>query len=130
MRKYKQVKEKKVVYSLDEWAVIEHRAAKLAMKTGTYIKRISVDGQINYYSVGDIAPVMNALRIIGGNINQIAKKANETHSADAGIVEELRKEVDALSRTLSQLVFTAQSSVAQPTYSIPKKRTILFLQTQ
>lgn len=112
MRKYKQVKEKKVVYSLDEWAVIEHRAAKLAMKTGTYIKRISVDGEIKCYSVGDIAAVMNALRIIGGNINQIAKKANETHSADAGTVEELRKEVDALSRTLSQLVFTAQSNAA------------------
>ncbi len=112
MRKCKQVKEKKVVYSLDEWAVIEHRAAKLAMKTGTYIKRISVDGEIKCYSVGDIAAVMNALRIIGGNINQIAKKANETHSADAGTVEELRKEVDALSRTLSQLVFTAQSNAA------------------
>ena len=112
MRKYKLVKEKKVVYSLDEWTVIEHRAAKLAMKTGTYIKRISVDGEIKCYSVGDMAAVMNALRIIGGNINQIAKKANETHSADAGTVEELRKEVDALSRTLSQLVFTAQSNAA------------------
>ena len=109
MRKYKQVKEKKVIYSLDEWAVIEHRAAKLSMKTGTYIKRISVDGEIKYYSVGDIMPVMNALRIIGKNINQIAKKANETHSVKAATIEELRKEVDALSRTLSQLVFTAQS---------------------
>ena len=112
MRKYKQVKEKKVIYSLDEWAVIEYRAAKLAMKTGTYIKRISVDGQINYYSVEDITSVINALRIIGGNINRIAKKANETHSAYANTVEELRKEVDALPRTLSQLVFTAQSSAA------------------
>ena len=112
MRKYKQVKEKKVIYSLDEWAIIEQRAADLAMKTGTYIKRISVDGQINYYSVGDITPIMNALRIIGGNINRIAKKANETHSAETGTVEELRKEVDALSRTLSQLVFTTQSSAA------------------
>ena len=112
MRKYKQVKEKKVVYSLEEWAVIEYRASKLAMKTGTYIRRISVDGEVRYYSVGDITPVMNALRIIGGNINQIAKKANETHSAETSTVEELRKEVDALSRTLSQLVFTAQSSAA------------------
>ena len=112
MRKYKQVKEKKVVYSLDEWAVIEHRAAKLAMKTGTYIKRISVDGGIMHYSVGDIAPVMNALRIIGKNINQIAKKANETHSVEASAVEELRKEVDALSHTLSQLAFTELSNVA------------------
>ena len=82
------------------------------MKTGTYIKRISVDGEIRHYSVGDITAVINALRIIGNNINQIAKKANETHSAETSTVEELRKEVDALSRTLSQLVFTAQSSVA------------------
>ena len=112
MRKYKQVKEKKVVYSLDEWAIIERRATNLAMKTGTYIKRISVDGQINYYSVGDITTVMNALRIIGSNINQIAKKANETHSVNPDVVEELRKEVDALSRTLSQLAFTEQLNAA------------------
>ncbi len=112
MRKYKQVKEKKVIYSLDEWAVIERRATELAMKTGTYIKRISVDGEIRHYSVGDITTVMNALRIIGNNINQIAKKANETHSAYANTVEELRKEVDALSRTLSQLAFTEQLNAA------------------
>lgn len=112
MRKYKQVKEKKVVYSLDEWAVIEQRAADLAMKTGTYIKRISVDGQINYYSVGNITTVMNALRIIGKNISQIAAKANETHSVNSNAVEELRKEVDALSRTLSQLAFTELSNAA------------------
>lgn len=112
MRKYKQVKEKKVIYSLDEWAIIEQRATDLAMKTGTYIKRISVDGQIKHYSVGDITVVMNALRIIGKNINQIAKKANEIHSVNPGVVEELRKEVDALSRTLSQLAFTEQLNAA------------------
>ena len=112
MRKYKQVKEKKVIYSLDEWAIIEQRAADLAMKTGTYINLISVDGQIKHYSVGDIATVMNALRIIGSNINQIAKKANETHSVNPDVVEELRKEVDALSRTLSQLAFTEQLNAA------------------
>ena len=112
MRKYKQVKEKKVIYSLDEWTIIEQRAADLAMKTGTYIKRISVDGQINHYNSGDITAVMNALRIIGGNINQIAKKANETHSVYADDVAKLQKEVEALSRTLSQLVFTAQLNAA------------------
>ena len=112
MRKYKQVKEKKVIYSLDEWAIIEQRAADLAMKTGTYIRRISVDGKINHYYIGAVTQIMNALRIIGGNINQIAKKANETHSIHAEDVEKLQKEVEALSRTLSQLAFTAQSNAA------------------
>ena len=112
MRKYKQVKEKKVIYSLDEWAIIEQRAADLAMKTGTYIRRISTDGQINHYNIGDVTQIMNALRIIGGNINQIAKKANETHSVYTEDVAKLQKEVEALSRTLSQLAFTAQSNAA------------------
>ena len=92
MRKYKKVKEKKITYSLDEWATIEERAASVMMKTGTYIKRISVDGQINHYSVGDITQVMNALRIIGNNINQIAKKANETHSIYKEDVDKFREE--------------------------------------
>ncbi len=46
MRKYKLVKEKKVTYPLDEWYEVERRAAALSMKTGTYIRQISVNGQI------------------------------------------------------------------------------------
>ncbi len=112
MRKYKQVKEKKVIYSLDEWKLIEERAASVLMKTGTFIKRMSLDGQIKHYRIGDITTLMNALRIIGININQIAKKANETHNVYAADVENLRKEVNALSRTLSQLAFTEQLNAA------------------
>ena len=110
MRKYKQVKEKKIVYSLDEWNIIEERAASLMMKTGTYIKHISVDGQINHYSVSDITQVMNALRIIGNNINQIAKKANETHSLYEEDVKKIKSEVDSLCQSLSRLTFTQQSN--------------------
>ena len=112
MRKYKQVKEKKMIYSLDEWKQIEERSASVMMKTGTFIRRMSLVGQITFYSVGDITQLMNALRIIGGNINQIAKKANETHSVYAEDIAKLHKEVEALSRTLSRLVFTAQSNAA------------------
>ncbi len=112
MRKYKQVKEKKVVYSLDEWAIIEQRAADLAMKTGTYIKRISVDGQIKHYRIGDITTLMNALRIIGSNINQTAKKANETNSIYAEDIEKLRKENESLCHTLNQFLSILPSIAA------------------
>ena len=82
------------------------------MKTGTFIRLISLNGQITFYNLGDITQLMNALRIIGGNINQIAKKANETHSVYAEDVAKLQKEVEALSHTLSQLAFIAQSNAA------------------
>lgn len=55
---------------------------------------------------------MKALRIIGGNINQIAKKANEINSVYAKDVEKLREEVDALSRILSRSLSERQSNVA------------------
>ena len=112
MRKYKQVKEKKVIYSLDEWKRIEKRAASVMMKTGSFIIQMSLNGQITFYSVSDITRLMNALQVIGGNINQIAKKVNETHSVYTADIAKLQKEVDDLSRTLSQSVFTAQSNAA------------------
>ena len=106
MRKYKQVKEKKVIYSLDEWKQIEERAASIMMKTGTFIRRMSLDGHITYFNMGEVAEVMKALRIIGSNINQVAKKANETHNVYADDVQNLRKEVDAISHTLNQFLST------------------------
>lgn len=39
MRKYKQVKRKEVVFSLNEWSIIENKAAAISLKTGTYIKQ-------------------------------------------------------------------------------------------
>ena len=108
MRRFKKVKEKKVTYSLEEWQEVECRAAELSMKTGTYIKQISVNGKITYYNAKNVAPIMNALRIIGNNINQIAKKANETNSIYAEDVEKIRKENYLLCHTLNQFLSTLQ----------------------
>lgn len=110
MRKYKKVKEKKVTYPLEEWQEVEKRAAALSMKTGTYIRNISVNGQITYYNVKNVAPIMNALRIIGNNINQIAKKANEINSIYAEDIEKLRKENALLYHTLNQFLSTLPST--------------------
>ena len=92
LRKYKKVKEKKVTYPLEEWQEVEKRATALSMKTGTYIRQISVNGQITCYTAKNVAPIINALRIIGNNINQIAKKANEINSIYAEDIEKIRKE--------------------------------------
>ena len=73
MRKNKKVKRKEVIFSLDEWRELEEKASQLSMKTGTFIKRMALDGKITYYNAKNVATIMNALRIIGNNINQVAK---------------------------------------------------------
>ena len=47
---------------------------------------------------------MNALRIIGKNIDQIAKKANEINSIYADDVEKIRNENYLLCHTLNELL--------------------------
>lgn len=112
MRKYKQVKRKEIVFSLDEWKQIEEKAASLSLKTGTFVKRMALDGQITYYNIEEVASVMNALRIIGGNINQIAKKANEINSIHAGDIEKLQEEYNSICHTLNLFLSTLPSNEA------------------
>lgn len=104
MRKYKQVKEKKVTFDMQEWAEIERRAAAAGMKTGTYIKKIAVNGQMNYYNMQNTAPLVNAMRTINNNVNQIARKANETHSIYAEDIEILKGGFSEICRMLNQFL--------------------------
>ena len=101
MRKFKQVHRKEVTYDLSEWKQIEGRAASVMLKTGTFIKRMSLDGKIIYFDMREVSEVMKALRIIGANINQIANKANEINDLYAADVEALRKDVEEIGHTLT-----------------------------
>ncbi len=112
MRKFKQVKRKEIVYSVDEWKVIEERAAALSIKTGTYIKRVSLENEIVCYELKEVAPLLNALRVIGSNINQIARKANEINNIYSGDIEELRKDYNEICLMLNQFLSTLPSTAA------------------
>ena len=101
MRKFKQVHRKEVTYDLAEWRKIEERAASVLLKPGTFIKRMSLEGKIFFFDMREVSDVMKALRIIGANINQIAKKANETNNFYTADVEVLRKEIENIGHTLS-----------------------------
>ena len=101
LRKFKQVHRKEVTYDLAEWKQIEKRAASVLLKTGTFIKRMSLEGKIIYFDMREVSDVMKALRIIGANINQIAKKANEINNFYAEDVEALRKDVEEIGHTLT-----------------------------
>lgn len=108
MRKYKQVKEKKITFDMQQWAEVERRAVACHTTTTSFIRDRAVNSEIRVMNVKDLAPMLNGMRIISNNINQIAKKANETNNIYAPDIEKLRKEVSELSHTLSQFVSTLQ----------------------
>ena len=71
---------KMIGFSPAEWEVVCRRSAELRMRTGTYIRTISVQGIIKYYSLKELNDVYRALNRIGVNLNQIATVANSTGS--------------------------------------------------
>ena len=112
MRKFKQVKRKEVIFDLKEWELVEKRAKQVQINTSDFIRRMAIKGQIIIFDLKNVGELMKGLRIIGNNINQIAKKANETHSVYADDVKSLKLEVETLCRLLSQSLSEQQSNVA------------------
>lgn len=108
MRKYKQVKEKKITFDMQQWAEVERRAAVCHTTTTAFMRDRAVNSEIQVINVKDFAPMLNGMRIISNNINQVAKKANEINSIYVDDVEKLKEEVTELSHTLSRFVSTLQ----------------------
>ena len=66
----------------------------------------------NTQGLKEAVPLLNALRIIGSNINQIARKANEINNIYASDIEELRKDYSEICLMLNQFLSTLPSTAA------------------
>lgn len=60
MRKFKLVHRKEITYDLTEWKQIEEHAASAMLKTGTFIKRMSLEGKIYYFDMREVSEVMKS----------------------------------------------------------------------
>ena len=108
-RKYKQVHRKELTFDLPDWEKIERRAEACHTDTTKYLRTLILEKQPVFYDMKEIAPLINGIRLISRNINQVAKKANETNNIYAEDVEILRKEVTELSRTVNVSLSTLLS---------------------
>ena len=70
---------------------------------GAYIRKMAIDGYINYTDTANIKEMNKELRAIGRNINQIAKRVNSTGDIYREDITELRErlgEIWQLQRTI------------------------------
>ena len=108
-RKYKQVHRKELTFDLPDWEKIERRAEACQTDTTKYLRRMILDREPVFYDMKEVAPLLNGMRIISSNINQIAKKANETNSIYAEDIKTLQKEMNELCRTVNLSLSTLLS---------------------
>ncbi|NBH70791.1 plasmid mobilization relaxosome protein MobC [Clostridiaceae bacterium] len=61
-----------------------------------YLRKMAVDGYIIHLDMSEVQELVRLLRICSNNLNQYARRANETGSIYAADVEDLRGRLDGL----------------------------------
>ena len=70
-----------------------------------YIRKMAIDGYVIRLDLSDVKEVSRLLRINANNINQIAKRANETgciYQADIKIVQKQQEEIWQMMKAVLQ----------------------------
>jgi len=85
------------VMSEQEAELVKGRMAELGITNlSAYLRKMAVDGYIIHLDMSDIQEMIRLLRICSNNLNQYARRANETGSVYAADVEDLRARLDNL----------------------------------
>ena len=85
------------VMSEQEAGLVKGRMAELGITNlSAYLRKMAVDGYIIHLDMSDIQEMIRLLRICSNNLNQYARRANETGSIYATDVEDLRTRLDGL----------------------------------
>jgi uncharacterized protein YukE len=83
--------------SEDEAALIGERMARLGVTSmGAYFRKMAIDGYHINVDLSDVRELVSLLRRCSNNLNQIAKRANETRNIHEADIEDLRRRYDTL----------------------------------
>ena len=102
-------KKKKVYFPPEEWEKVCQRAEALNQRTGTYIRKIAVEGSIRNFDVKQFNHLIMSFNRIGNEINQIVKVANSTQSVYAKDFEYMKKSFEYLETVFANYLLPIKS---------------------
>ena len=89
----------------EELARIREKQKELGIRnTGAYMRKMAMDGYCVNLDLSDVAQVSTLLRRCSNNLNQVAKRANESGQLYAADLEDLRSRLDELIAIGKQLL--------------------------
>lgn len=90
---------KEIKFNADEWNAVCEKAARLGQRTGTYIRKIAVQGSIKFYDIEKLYGLKYSLNSAASSFNQIAKVANSTQSVYEKDIVEMKEQLKSLKMT-------------------------------
>ena len=93
-----------------EYERIRKRMEMAGIKSpSAYLRKMAMDGFVIRLDLSDLKEISRLAHINSNNMNQLAKKANETGDIYAGDIEELRQEQKELVRLLRDVCETVSA---------------------
>lgn len=81
----------------EEAALIRERMAAMGViSVGAYFRKVGIDGYFISLDLSDVRELVSLLRYCSNNLNQYAKRANETGSVYATDIEDLRVRLEEI----------------------------------
>lgn len=91
--------------SPEEMALIEQKMEQAGTANKrAYLRKMAVDGYVIRLDLGEMKELLRLLRSVSNNVNQIARRCNETGNLYGEDVEDLRKGYVEVQREVALLV--------------------------
>lgn len=91
--------------SPEEMALIEQKMEQAGTANKrAYLRKMAVDGYVVHLDLGEMKELLRLLRSVSNNVNQIARRCNETGNLYGEDVEDLRKGYLEVQRKVAMLV--------------------------
>lgn len=85
--------------------MIRKRMASLGVTSmGAYMRKMGIDGYIINLDLSDVREMVALLRYCSNNLNQYAKRANETGSIYEADIEDLRERLNGIWETAGDIL--------------------------
>ena len=88
--------EKHIKFTDEQYAIVSKKAEELGLRTGAYVKKMAIQGEIKRYDLSELRDITRSFRMIGTELNQIAKVANSTGEVTGKAVEEIKRQFEIL----------------------------------
>ena len=90
-----------------EWEWVERRMAQTNIRNkSAFIRKMCIDGHVINLDMAGLNEIGRLLRITANNVNQIAKRANETRSIYASDVADLNEQFSGLRSDFGKLLIS------------------------
>lgn len=95
-------KETHIKFTEEQFEIVKKKADELGLRPGTYVKKMAVQGEIKRYDLSELRDLTRNFKMIGVELNQIARTANIKGDVTASTMEEVLRQYGRLEKVMEK----------------------------